>query len=89
MERTQQKDWTLNPIDWLFLILTLIGALNWGLVGLFNFNLLAALFGNMTTGARIVYTIVGIAAVLSIIEIARHVHPSTYVSRREPGVATR
>jgi uncharacterized membrane protein YuzA (DUF378 family) len=87
MERTQQKDWTLNPIDWLFLILTLIGALNVGLVGLFNFDLLASLFGSMTVGVRIVYTIIGLSAVCSIIEIARHVHPSTFVSRSAPGVA--
>ena len=89
MERTQQKYWTLNPIDWLFLVLTLIGALNWGLIGLFDFNLVAALFGDMTVGARIVYTIVGIGAVASIIEIARHVHPSTFVSRTEPGISPR
>ena len=89
MERTQQKDWTLNPIDWVFLVLTLIGALNWGLIGLFDFNLVAALFGAMTVGARIIYTIIGISAVASIIEIARHVHTSTFVSRTEPGISPR
>lgn len=87
MERTQQKDWTLNPIDWVFLVLTLVGALNWGLVGLFGFDLVAALFGGMTTGARIIYTIIGLSAVCAIIEIARHLHASTYAeTRREPGI---
>ena len=43
--------------------LVLIGALNWGLIGAFNFDLVAFLFGNMTILTRIVYTLVGLAAV--------------------------
>lgn len=45
-------------------ILVIIGALNWGLVGLFNFDLVAAIFGDMTLLSRIVYSLVGIAAVI-------------------------
>lgn len=44
-------------------ILVLVGALNWGLVGLFNFNLVAAIFGEMNIVSRIVYILVGISAV--------------------------
>lgn len=40
-----------------------IGALNWGLVGLFNFDLIAFLFGIMTTISRIIYALVGFAGV--------------------------
>lgn len=48
-------------------ILVIIGALNWGLVGLFNFNLVAAIFGDMTILSRIVYILVGLAAVVSLV----------------------
>lgn len=48
-------------------ILVLVGALNWGLVGLFNFNLVAAIFGDMTIVSRIIYIIVGISAIISAI----------------------
>ena len=48
------------------LIVMVIGALNWGLIGLFHFDLVAALFGNMTTFSRIVYALVGIAGIWGI-----------------------
>ena len=47
----------------LALIIMVIGALNWGLIGLFHFDLVAALFGSMTTFSRIVYALVGIAGI--------------------------
>ena len=47
-------------------ILVIIGALNWGLVGLFNFDLVAAIFGDMTVLTRIVYILVGLSAILSL-----------------------
>ena len=47
-------------LDNIALILTIIGAINWGLVGLLDFDLVAWLFGNMSVMSRIVYTIVGI-----------------------------
>ena len=48
-------------------VLVLIGALNWGLVGFFNFDLVAFIFGEMTLLTRIVYTLVGISAIVSAI----------------------
>ena len=45
-------------------ILVLIGAINWGLVGLFNIDLVAMIFGDMTVLARIVYALVGISAII-------------------------
>ena len=48
-------------------ILVLIGALNWGLVGAFQFDLVAYLFGDMTLATRIVYILVGISAIISAI----------------------
>lgn len=48
------------------LTLVIVGALNWLLVGLFSFDLVASLFGNMSVLSRIVYTLVGISGILSI-----------------------
>lgn len=45
----------------LALTLAVIGALNWGLIGLFQFNLVAWIFGDMTLASRIVYTLVGVS----------------------------
>ncbi len=50
-----------RALDIIALILTIIGAVNWGLIGLFNFDLVAVLFGNMSLISRIVYVLVGIS----------------------------
>ena len=47
----------------LALVLVIIGGLNWGLVGLFGFDLVATLFGDMTMISKVVYTLVGLSAV--------------------------
>ncbi len=48
------------------LVLTIIGAINWGLIGLFDFNLVSFLFGDMSIISRIVYSLVGIAGLINI-----------------------
>lgn len=48
-------------LDYTALTLVIIGAVNWGLIGFFGFDLVAFLFGNMTWLSRIIYGIVGIA----------------------------
>ena len=48
-------------------LLVAIGALNWGLVGLFQIDVVAKLLGSMTGPARAVYTIIGIAGVLKVL----------------------
>jgi len=54
-------------MDTLALVLVIIGALNWGLIGLFKFDLVAAIFGGQTALlSRIVYTLVGLAGLYSI-----------------------
>jgi len=45
-------------------ILVIIGAINWGLVGFFGFDLVAAIFGDMSLLSRIVYGLVGISAII-------------------------
>ena len=47
-------------LDYAALIVTIIGAINWGLIGFFRFDLVAFLFGNMSWISRIVYAVVGI-----------------------------
>jgi len=61
----------MRGLDVTALILVIIGAINWGLIGLFSFDLVATLFGNMTTFTRIVYILVGIAGLYSISFFAR------------------
>jgi hypothetical protein len=53
----------MNTVDLIALVLVVVGGLNWGLVGLFNFDLVATLFGAMSTISRFVYVLVGLAAI--------------------------
>ena len=55
----------MNFLRYTAYALVLIGALNWGLVGLFGYDLVAAIFGNMTLMSRIIYSLVGLSAVIS------------------------
>ena len=48
------------------LVFTIIGALNWGLIGLFEFNLVETLFGGMEIIERIIYALVGICGLINI-----------------------
>ena len=61
----------LTVLDWIAWILVIIGALNWGLVGIFGFDLVAAIFGAMSIIARIVYVLVCVAAIYLIIVSGR------------------
>lgn len=47
-------------LDYAVLVIAIIGALNWGLIGFFRFDLVAFLFGNMTWLSRIIYAVVGL-----------------------------
>ena len=48
------------------LTLVIVGALNWLLIGLFDFDLVASLFGVMSAFSRIIYTLVGISGIISL-----------------------
>ncbi len=48
-------------LDYTILTIAIIGAINWGLIGFFNLDLVALLFGEMTLISRIVYSIVGLS----------------------------
>lgn len=51
----------MKVLDYICLSLVLIGAINWGLIGFFSFDLVAVIFGDMTIVSRIIYAIIGIA----------------------------
>ena len=57
---------TVRTLDAIVLTLVIIGAINWGLIGFFNFNLVDTLFGSVAWLTRTIYAIVGIAGVYSI-----------------------
>ncbi len=59
------------------IVLLIIGGLNWGLVGLFDFDLVAALFGARTSVTRAVYILVGLAAVVKAAFMLDHATRST------------
>ena len=56
----------LNALGWIALVLVIIGALNWGLVGVFSFDLVATIFGQMSAISRLVYILVGLSAIYMI-----------------------
>lgn len=69
----------MNIVKWITYSVVLIGALNWGLIGAFNFDLISFLFGDMTIVSRIIYTIVGLCAIgYFILSIGEDRECSTY-----------
>ena len=56
----------MKIIDKIALILIIIGAINWGLIGFFKFDLVAAIFGQMSVLSRIIYALVGISGIWGI-----------------------
>ncbi|WP_142413157.1 DUF378 domain-containing protein [Hathewaya massiliensis] len=56
----------MKTLDAIALTLVVIGAINWGLIGFFRFDLVAALFGNMTAFSRVIYSLVGLAGLYAI-----------------------
>lgn len=61
----------MRIVNQLTLVLLIVGGLNWGLIGLFGFDLVAAIFGEMSALSRIVYTLVGASALWQIIPLLR------------------
>ena len=56
----------MKIIDKIALVLIIIGAINWGLIGFFKFDLVAAIFGQMSVISRIVYALVGVSGLWGI-----------------------
>lgn len=66
----------LNSLDWLAMVLVIIGGLNWALVGAFKFNLVSTIFGDMSALSRIIYILVGLSAVYLIFTASKLSRPS-------------
>jgi uncharacterized membrane protein YuzA (DUF378 family) len=59
----------MRIINTVTLVLLIVGGLNWGLVGLFGFDLVAAIFGQMSMLSRVVYSLVGLSAVWQLVPL--------------------
>jgi hypothetical protein len=60
-----------GTLSWVAVVLVIIGALNWGLVGLLGIDLVNVIFGEMRVLARIVYGIIGLAGIYDIYLVAK------------------
>ncbi len=60
----------MSGIDWVSRILVVIGGLNWGLIGIARYNLVSSIFGEGTMISRLVYSLVGLAALYELIRLA-------------------
>lgn len=63
----------MESLQKIALVFTIIGALVWGMIGLFDFNLAETLFGNVYIVARIIYIIVGVCGLINIGLLFNHI----------------
>lgn len=68
--RSHQRS-AMSALDYLAMALLIIGGLNWGMVGLFDVDMVATLFGPGSALTRVVYVLVGIAALYSVVTMAK------------------
>lgn len=61
----------MKTLNLLTLILAIVGGINWGLVGLADFDLVAAIFGSGSAMSRLVYILVGLSALYQIVPLTR------------------
>lgn len=59
----------INIANWVALVVLVVGGLNWGLVGIFNFNLVEWIFGGLNVGSIIVYVLVLLSALWLVISL--------------------
>jgi len=75
----------MKPLNLITLILVIVGGVNWGLVGIAQFDLVAAIFGAGSAMARVVYTLVGLSALYQILPLLKAVQidePRAQAARR-------
>lgn len=72
-------------MDTIALILMIIGAINWGLIGLFQFDLVASIFGGSTSAlSRIIYSLVGVAGVWGITMLFKRADEARFEGSENP-----
>lgn len=65
----------METLQKVLLVVTIIGAVNWGLIGLLDFDLVAMIFGEATLFSRIIYTLVGVCGLVNIGILFNHIEP--------------
>ena len=63
----------METIQKILLVVTIIGAVNWGLIGLLDFNLVDTIFGAGSLFSRVIYTLVGISGLVNIGILFNHI----------------
>ena len=63
----------METLQKVLLVVTIIGAINWGLIGLLDFDLVAMIFGEATLFSRIIYTLVGVCGLVNIGILFNHI----------------
>jgi uncharacterized membrane protein YuzA (DUF378 family) len=63
----------METLQKVLLVITIIGAVNWGLIGLLDFDLVAFIFGEATLFSRIIYTLVGVCGLVNIGILFNHI----------------
>ena len=66
----------METLQKVLLVITIIGAVNWGLIGLLDFDLVAMIFGEATLFSRIIYTLVGVCGLVNIWTLFNHLEPT-------------
>ena len=66
----------MKLINYAALTIAIIGAVNWGLIGLLDFDLVAMIFGEATLFSRIIYTLVGVCGLVNIGILFNHLEPT-------------
>ena len=61
----------MKAVNVITLLLVIVGGVNWGLVGLFSFDLVAAIFGGGSTLSRLVYILVGLSALWQVVPLTK------------------
>ncbi len=63
----------METVQKILLVITIIGAINWGLIGILDFNLVDTIFGSGSLFSRIIYTLVGISGLVNIGILFNHI----------------
>jgi len=73
MEMLDFKEYIMkhNFLDWIAIILIIIGAINWGLVGLFSFNIVMFLFSGLPLLEHLIYIIIGLAGIYKLFTLGK------------------
>ena len=77
----------MNVLNAIVLILLIVGALNWGLVGLFSFDVVARIFSGLPAISRIIYILVGLAGIYAIVFFTmfyHHIHEERHAGTPHP-----